>query len=264
MNDPEAMRREIAAREWYHTIELASGAVTPGWFDLRSVAPRLPWPEIRGRRCLDVGTFDGFWAFEMERRGAREVVAIDLLDPRQADWPLGSRQETVEAIWRRKGHGEGFDVAKAALGSAVERRELSVYDLDPTDVGTFDFVYMGSILIHLRDPVRALECVRRVCAGELLSVDTVDPLLTAMHPSGPVASLDAVGRPWWWRPNVAGLRRMVEAAGFSVDRQRLLLMPPGRGQPPAALRPATLRYRAGRTAIVSSRIGDPHVATLAH
>ncbi len=29
-------------------------------------------------RALDVATFDGFWAFEMERRGASEIVAIDL------------------------------------------------------------------------------------------------------------------------------------------------------------------------------------------
>ena len=56
--------------------------VTPGWFDTRAVAPKLPFPErSTGKRCLDIGTFDGFWAFEMERRGADEVLAIDLLDP---------------------------------------------------------------------------------------------------------------------------------------------------------------------------------------
>ena len=70
---------------WYHTIDLAPGVVTPGWFDLRPVVERMPWPSVAGKRCLDVGTYDGFLAFEMERRGAAEVVAVDLDDHDQWD-----------------------------------------------------------------------------------------------------------------------------------------------------------------------------------
>ena len=65
---------------WYHTLELAPGVVTPGWFDLRPIVSLLPWPDVRGKRCLDVGTYDGFLAFELERRGAAEVVATDISD----------------------------------------------------------------------------------------------------------------------------------------------------------------------------------------
>jgi tRNA (mo5U34)-methyltransferase len=65
---------------WHHTIEIMPGAVTPGWFDLRPVANRMPWPDVKGKRCLDIGTFDGFSAFEMGRRGAAQVVAIDAAD----------------------------------------------------------------------------------------------------------------------------------------------------------------------------------------
>src|SRR5215207_2037934 len=75
-------------REWYHSIELAPGAVTPGWFDTRSIVRKLPFPaSLEGRRCLDVATFDGFWAFEMERRGAAQTIGIDVLDPLRWDWP---------------------------------------------------------------------------------------------------------------------------------------------------------------------------------
>ncbi len=64
--------------DWYHTQELAPGLVTPGMFDLRPYVDRYGLPEsIAGMRVLDVGTFEGFWAFEMERRGA-EVVALDI------------------------------------------------------------------------------------------------------------------------------------------------------------------------------------------
>ena len=253
----------VREREWYHTIELAPGVVTPGWFDLRPVARRLPWPSLLGARCLDVGTFDGFWAFEMERRGASEVVAIDILDPRQWDWPHDTDEETIAAIGRRKGQGEGFEMARAALGSAVERREMSVYDLDSAVVGEFDFVYLGSILLHLRDPVRALERIRLVCRGMLLSVDTFDLPLSIAHPRRPVASLDGLGRPWWWRANLAGVRRMIRAGGFEVERQLRILMPAGAGQPRLPIRLASLRHSAGRNALLTSNIGDPHVATLA-
>jgi len=253
----------VQAREWYHTIDLAPGITTPGWFDLRDVAGRLPWPPVHGARCLDVGTFDGFWAFEMERLGASEVVAIDILDPRQWDWPANARQAVMDELGRRKGQGEGFEVARAALGSSVKRLEMNVYDLDPEAVGLFDVVYLGSILLHLRDPVQALDRVRSVCRGYVLSVDTFDVPLSVLHPRRPVASLDGIGRPWWWRANLAGIRRMIEASGMTVMARRRTLMPPGAGQPKLPIRVSMLRHAAGRNALMCSRVGDPHVATLA-
>ncbi len=79
--DPDPARaREAVARNplWYHTIDVAPGVSTPGVFDLRPVVGLLPWPDVRGKRCLDVGTYDGYLAFELERRGAAEVVVTDI------------------------------------------------------------------------------------------------------------------------------------------------------------------------------------------
>jgi tRNA (mo5U34)-methyltransferase len=250
----DALRAEVEALDWYHTLELRPGVVTPGWFDTRRVAPQLPWPDLAGKRCLDVGTFDGFWAFEMEHRGAGEVVAIDILDPERWDWPVGSDPAHVAEIGTRKGRGRGFELAREALESSVERLELSVYDLSPeTAGGAFDFVYLGSLLLHLRDPVRALERVRSVCRGELLLVDTIDIALTLAHRRSPVARLDGRGRPWWWTANAAGIVRMVEAAGFelTVPPSRLF-MPPGPGHEPPPLREGI------QSAVVRLK-GDPHV-----
>lgn len=250
--------------QWYHSIELAPGELTPGWFDLRTVAKRLPWPDLAGKRCLDVGTFDGFWAFEMERRGAGEVVAIDVLDPARYDWPAGSDPAVSEVFERRKRGGRGFEVAHEALASRVERLDMSVYELNPQTVGRFDMVYLGSLLLHLRDPVGALERVREVCSGALLTLDAVDPWLSRMFPRTPLAGLDGRERPWWWKPNVAGLARIVETAGFKiVEGPTRLAMPPGKGQPRRALRPSLLTSRQGRVALRSSRRGDPHAVILA-
>src|SRR5258708_262994 len=69
------LAERVARVKWYHTMELPGGIVTPGRYDTRAVPRRLPFPaSLTGMRCLDVGTADGFWAFEMERRDAHEVV----------------------------------------------------------------------------------------------------------------------------------------------------------------------------------------------
>ena len=41
-------------------------------------SPRLKLPKrLDGRTVLDVGAWDGFYSFEMERRGAAKVLATD-------------------------------------------------------------------------------------------------------------------------------------------------------------------------------------------
>jgi tRNA (mo5U34)-methyltransferase len=256
---------EVAGREWYHTLELAPGVVTPGWFDLRPALEHVPLPaSLAGLRCLDIGTFDGFWAFTMERRGAAEVVAVDLTDPERWDWPPASDPDMLATLGARKRKGAGFDLAHRALGSRVQFLERSVYDLDPGELGTFDFVYLGSLLLHLRDPVRALERVRSVCSGRLLLVDTIDASLTAAFPRRPVARLDADGRPWWWQANAAGLARMATAAGFAVaGRPRLVRFVRGAGQPIPRPNRALLGSRVGRRTLAVAIAGDPHAAFLA-
>jgi tRNA (mo5U34)-methyltransferase len=259
----EDIREQVAARrEWYHTMELAPGVVTPGWFDTRAVARTLPFPQsLTGQRCLDIATFDGFWAFEMERRGADEVIAVDILDPMAWDWPDGATEEVIDAMERRKEGGKGFEIARDALGSSVERIEKSVYDLDPDDVGQFDFVYLGSLLMHLRDPVRALGAVRRVCRGSLLVVDNVDQFLTLIHPRRAVAELDGISRPWWWRLNLAGLVRVLASACFELTMPpHRFRMPAGPGQSSARPPLAVLRHRSVRQDYIRARWGDPHVA----
>ena len=248
----------MSAPGWYHTIDLPGGP-TDGAVDLRAVAPRVLPRRLDGLRAVDVGTFDGFWAFEMERRGASEVVAIDILDPRRWDWPAGSSEATVAALAERKRQGHGFEVAKAALGSSVERHELSIYDLDAAEIGAFDLVYVGSLLLHLRDPVLGLQAARSVCSSKLIVVDAIDLGKTRRFPRQPVAVLDGVGRPWWWKPNLAALARMVEAAGFELlEPARRLFMKPGAAHPRRVFSPRQLLSADGRENMMVTWRGDPH------
>lgn len=182
--------------DWWHVIELPDGSVTPGGWDLRETARAIPWPDLRGKRCLDVGTADGFWAFELERRGAAEVVATDLPSPFQ------ERARTR------------FEHARERLGSTVRYEERDVFELE----GEFDVVFAGYVLQMVRDPIGALAAMRRVCRGHLLVLETISwPL--ALLPA-PLARLDARrdGREWFVF-NRRGLRNAVELAGWKVEEQ---------------------------------------------
>lgn len=146
ITDPETVRRLIREHgRWFHEIELAPGIVTPGDDSNRLKLPildRLGLPaDARGLRVLDVGCSDGYFAFEMERRGA-EVVAVDFV-PEEAT---------------------GFAVARRVLGSRVEYRMDSVYNLSPERYGRFDVALCLGVLYHLRQPLPALDALRSVTA----------------------------------------------------------------------------------------------------
>ena len=254
------MTRIAENKLWYHTIEVEPGVETPGWFDLRPILDRMPWPDVAGKRCLDVGTYDGFLAFEMERRGASEVVAIDLADHSQWDWPYAKRRLGPETLAAMAGESKsaGFEIAHELLDSKVERREINVYDLSPDALGSFDVVVCGSLMLHLRDPVRALEAIRSVCGGSFLSAETIDPRLTLLR-RAPAARFRAGEAGQWWVPNPAGHRRMVEAAGFEiVESTRPYAVAFGAGHP----RPGTRRTKA-LSRVVGWLHGVPHAAVLA-
>ncbi|MBA2420158.1 MAG: methyltransferase domain-containing protein [Thermoleophilaceae bacterium] len=250
---------------WYHTIDLGAGVVTPGWFDLRPIVDRMPWPDVRGRRCLDVGTYDGFLAFELERRGAAHVVALDIPDHRDWDWPPDQRAHGGEHLARLAGpeKGAGFAVAREALGSGVEKVDMSAYELSPERVGTFDVVVCGSLLLHLRDPLRALEAIRGVCAGEFMSSEQVALGLSLAHPRRPLATLDGSGpRLQWWVPNAAGHRRMLFSAGFEILRHTGPYCEPFGPSHPARHPPLRALPRQFAQRAVAGHAGVPHAAAL--
>ncbi len=217
---PESLLTErVSNASWYQAIRLPGDIVTPGNFDTLAQLEQVPFPvSLKGRRCLDVGTADGFWAFEMERRGAKEVIAIDVRDPSRMDWPGPPKSDAEMRVAMRPDIGEhSFDIASEALGSHVQWRELSVYDLTPELVGEFDFVFMGSLLLHLRDPVAAVAAIAGVLRGKLLSVDALSLLLTILHPKQPIARLEAPGWPMWWALNLAAYHHVFDAAGLKID-----------------------------------------------
>jgi tRNA (mo5U34)-methyltransferase len=196
---------------WYHTVELPDGVVTRGHYDLRRLASEVLPSELAGKRCLDACSATGFWAFEMEKRGATEIVALDLHSYRDKDWRMPWLAPDSDEM-----QGRTFRVVKEALGSSVERRELSVYDVTAEELGTFDFVFIGSVLLHLRDPVRALRALRTVTRSEFVSFEPILLLSSVLHPQSPRGRMADGADAKWWTPNAAAHAAWLVAAGFEV------------------------------------------------
>jgi len=255
------LQQRVGDQRWYHTLDLPGGVRTPGEYDLRGVSARLPWPgAMAGMRCLDVGSRDGFYAFDMERRGAGEVVSLDLDDPADIDFPGARRPPDAQVALELRDGNEAFALAQEALVSDVRRVHRSVYALTPEAVGRFDFVVVATLLVHLRDPVQALRAVGSVLApgGRVLINEVVTPGPDLLRRK-PVAELIGREGPFWWLANPAGLRQMAEAAGLRVlATGRPYVIPWGEGAAPRASLTSFTRPRTGWLRELATHAGQPH------
>jgi tRNA (mo5U34)-methyltransferase len=205
--------REIMGIHWVHRIELPDGTVTPGDWNTGKYMKRLRLPaSLTGKTVLDVGTWDGLYAFEAEKRDARRVLATD------------------HYCWSGPGWGTraGFDLAHRLLGSKVEAKDIDIPDISPQTVGLFDVVLFLGVLYHLPEPFLALERVASV-TKELLILETMVDLTFMRQPalsfqrgrSQPVS----LYRHWrwddgtWFVPNEGAVVTMLEQVGFrKVER----------------------------------------------
>ena len=199
--DAMSLRSEVSKVNWYHSIPLGDGVVTPGVDDTRSRLPKIHMPDdLSGKTVLDVGAWDGFFSFEAERRGASRVLATDSFS------------------WTGQGWGtkDGFELARRALGSRVEDRELDVLDLSPETVGEFDVVFFLGVLYHMKHPLLALERVFSVTRELLIMSTFVDATWTRRPAAAFYPRAEANSDPTnWWGPNPGAVVAMLETAGFA-------------------------------------------------
>jgi tRNA (mo5U34)-methyltransferase len=210
-----ALAADVARTPWYHTIDLGHGVVTPGFFDHRPMLSRYHLPEsFAGLRVLDVATYNGFWAFEFERRGAAEVVGTDIENFAAIDL-APARRASMSAEELTRPTGIGFEIARAALRSNVRREVVDVYDLSPARLGTFDFVMCSDLLLHLTNPIRALQRIRTVTKGCAYIADMYDQYLDRCGPLGLVQYRGGMNDYVWWTFSLSGLEQLIRDAGFS-------------------------------------------------
>jgi tRNA (mo5U34)-methyltransferase len=187
---------------WWQSFNLPDGRRIKGVDSVEAMTRRInqfPIPQdLKGARVLDIGTWDGWFTFEMERRGAN-VLAIDCWD------------------------NPKFHEMHAILNSKAEHRVMDIYDLTPASVGRFDIVLFMGVLYHLKHPLLALE---RVCAlsTDFAAVDSF-VLQESLRAGEPVPKRPVIEfyeneefggqADNWCAPNVACLLAMCRTAGFA-------------------------------------------------
>jgi SAM-dependent methyltransferase len=145
---------------FYHTMDVPGHGLMPGDWDLRGgVDTYLGHEDVGGKRVLELGTASGFLCFEMERRGA-EVVAYDLNPAGSWDIVPFTGLDMPAIAADRSAHiaqiNNSWWFSRRAFGSAARVVYGSVYDIPPA-IGAIDVCTFGAILLHLRDPLRALQ-----------------------------------------------------------------------------------------------------------
>lgn len=217
---PELARATLEAVPfWFHTFALnrAEAIYTPGAArDHRYRVAMLP-VDLAGARVLDVGAFDGFYAFLAEHRGADRVLAVD--NEQYRLWVASRWGIALEG-------GEGFRAIHRLLDSKVEYRRMDAFALDGLDE-RFDFVYCCGLLHRVESPLVLLRVLRgRMVSGGSVLVETYG--LGTEQQNGPAIRASRPGEVYardefvYWAFGAAGLERLARIAGFSavgaVDR----------------------------------------------
>jgi tRNA (mo5U34)-methyltransferase len=205
---------------WFQNIDLLGVPTAPAHF--LGDYPALKWKrfahvlpqDMTGMSVLDIGCNAGFYSFEMKRRGAGRVVAIDF-----DDYYLDQARFAAEVL----GHDD------------IEFRKLSVYDVGALSE-KFDLVLFMGLVYHLRHPLLALDLIRENVARDLLlyqSLQRGSAEMATVQPDYDFWETEVFERPSypklhfvehqyshdetnWWLPNAACSAAMLRSAGFRI------------------------------------------------
>lgn len=218
---------------WWHSIDLGSGIVTPGHkpapvMELELEALRLP--DLHGKTVLDIGAWDGYFAFAAERLGASRVVAMDYYtwatDPTTIVWKGSNSSEhrresaSTKPPWDpiNLPGKKGFDLAHQALASNVESVFADLLTLDATTLGQFDIVLFLGVLYHTRYPAEMLEKVAML-TREITVLETESFVLPGYEclPLGQFFEKDELEEndSNWWSLTEPAIAGMCRSSGFA-------------------------------------------------
>ena len=138
--------------QWYHDFDFGSGLQARSRIANVDII-RLIWKfiegqldrvDFRGKSVLEVGTWDGYWSFYAERKGAASVLATDDATQNWSD-------------------GKGLPLARELFQSTVKiRQDVSIYDLSTLN-RKFDIILCLGVFYHLRDPFYGFAQIRHCC-----------------------------------------------------------------------------------------------------
>lgn len=214
----EDLVEQINSMWWYHNIPLSRDVTTPGlgFFDI--------WDQIRqtrlsvdyaGKLVLDIASFNGLFAFEAEKLGARSVIATD----------------TWHSFYNH------FMLIKECIGSkAMPFFNVSPYNLvDGLDILNddeegheftgFDIIQNFGLMYHLRDPMLVFSQCRSMISKDGLMIvetaainDTTNSFMAFNHNPGRLPDEHKYNFypdvTTWWVPTIKCLFDMLRTSFF--------------------------------------------------
>ena len=205
MRDEQALRaraRELMTIYWHHSIQLFPDLVTKGGKSLELLekerAAILGPLDLSGREVLDIGSWNGYFAFEAKRAGAARVIASDSLC-----WHL--------PVFRGR---ETFDLARECLDLNIETKVIDPTEL-PGDLAPVDVVLFLGVFYHMHDPIAVLKSAAAL-ARDVLVIETHQDLLTLDRPGMIFYPRDTLNGDHsnWWGPNPECMFELLESIGW--------------------------------------------------
>jgi SAM-dependent methyltransferase len=223
----EEFRARCAEHDyWYHSFYFDNGFEQRGDYDIGRDIESYGFPEdMTGMSVLDVGTGSGWFATYFEQRGA-DVTTVDARGYSDFDifgrpaYPDISDEKPEPDVRLPDGRAlyfspvsKAFWIMKELLGLRAEPANARVYELGPDLFGgrSFDLVFVGALLMHLRDPIGALMAIHSVCRGRVIATS----FLLEGGADPPVMQLLQGDKIAWWAPNRSCLIAWFEGAGFT-------------------------------------------------
>jgi tRNA (mo5U34)-methyltransferase len=199
----EERLEELKDVYWHHTLRLSPDLIVNGGKSAESLeaecAAILGLVDLNDRTVIDVGSWNGYFAFEAKRAGAREVTATDSFVWRL---PLFRGRET-------------FELARDYLGLDIAAKEIDPMEL-PGDLAPADVVLFLGVFYHMFDPIMVLRNVAAL-TRDLLIVETHHDLEDIDRPGMifyPGKTLNNDGSNWWG-PNPSCVAELLAELGFT-------------------------------------------------
>lgn len=206
---PEDLK-EMNEIPWWHTMEL-DGVWTKGKDFTMTKLNTLKFPkDLKGKRVIDIGAWDGFFSFECERRGA-DVLAVD--SPTYSWNPEGI---TIENKFYPNAGKKGFNFAHKILNSKVRTLDIELPELKHS-TQKYNLVLCLGILYHMKDPLGMIQIVYDLCEnGGLCILETHADLFNIERPVLAFYPNDECNKDFgtWFGPNPACIEAMLKVVGF--------------------------------------------------
>jgi tRNA (mo5U34)-methyltransferase len=216
----DTARRVQELGPWFQNMKIGGIETAPD--HLLGNYPQTKWKgfehvlpdDLQGRSVLEIGCNAGFYAIEMKRRGAGEVVAIDHDARYLAQARLAAREFEQE----------------------IDFRTMSVYEIAQLR-RRFDLVLFMGVFYHLRHPLLALDLIHEHVADDLLLFQSLSRGSGSAEPVAedqPISEWDVfdrydfpklhfienryAGDPTnWFIPNTAAMESMLRSSGFTLE-----------------------------------------------